>query len=133
MSQFLLDTNVCIRLLNGTSANVAAELAARDVADVLMSAIVKTELFYGARRSSRPEDNLRTLHRFFDPFVSVDFRDRAAQHAGWIRAELADRGTPIGPLDVMIAASARAHDLTLVTNNTREFGRVLGLRLVDWQ
>jgi tRNA(fMet)-specific endonuclease VapC len=133
MSQFLLDTNVCIRLLNGTSANVVAELAKRHVADILLCAIVKSELHYGARRSSRPEENLRTLDRFFDPFVSVDFDDRAAEHAGWIRGALADQGTPIGPLDVMIAAIARAHDLTLVTNNTGEFGRVAGLKIVDWE
>lgn len=133
MSQFLLDTNVCIKLLNGTSPSVAKALAIHDVADILLCSGVKSELFYGARRSSRPEANLRTLDRFFEPFVSVDLDDSAAEHAGWIRAELGAAGTPIGPLDVMIAATARAHGLTLVSHNTREFGRVRGLKLVDWE
>jgi tRNA(fMet)-specific endonuclease VapC len=130
---FLLDTNVCIRILNGSSPSVAARLQATSPADVRLCAVVKAELLYGARRSERVDQNLRLLHRFFEPIVSLPFDDRCAEEAAFIRLDLERSGRPIGPNDLLIAATARARDLVLVTHNAREFGRVAGLRIEDWE
>lgn len=130
---FLLDTNVCIRILNGSSPPVASRLQATNPADVRLCAVVKAELLYGARKSARVDLNLRLLQRFFAPLVSLPFDDRCADEAGLIRLDLERSGRPIGPNDLLIAATARAHDLVLVTGNTREFDRVPGLRVDDWE
>jgi tRNA(fMet)-specific endonuclease VapC len=94
---------------------------------------VKAELLYGARHSQRVAENLNILARFFAPFVSLPFNDRCAEQYGQIRAGLVQAGTLIGPNDLLIAAIARAYELTLVTHNVEEFGRVNGLRLEDWE
>jgi tRNA(fMet)-specific endonuclease VapC len=130
---FLLDTNACIRILNGSSPRVAARLQATSPAQVRLCAIVRSELLYGARHSQRVEANLRLLKRFFEPLVSLPFDDRCADEAALIRLELVRTGRPIGPNDLLIAATARVHDLVLVTHNTREFSRVPGLRMEDWE
>jgi tRNA(fMet)-specific endonuclease VapC len=130
---YLLDTNACIRLLNGTSEVLAARMQKVSPTAVQLCAIVKAELLYGARHSDRVERNLALLKRFFTPFVSLPFDDRCAEEYGLLRAELARAGTPIGPSDMMIVAIARCRDLTLVTHNIREFSRVAGLRLEDWE
>ena len=130
---YLLDTNACIRVLNDSSAPLVARLRQHDPEEIYLSSLVKAELFYGAFRSSRAADNLRLLRRFFEPFVSLAFDDGCSDHYGRIRSELERAGTPIGPNDLMIAATATAHDLILVTNNTREFGRVVGLQIEDWE
>ena len=98
-----------------------------------MSGVSKAELYYGARKSGRVEHNLDVLRRFFEPFGSVVFDDRAAEEYGIIRADLERAGTPIGPNDLLIAAQARSRDLTLVSFDRREFGRVGGLRLADFE
>jgi tRNA(fMet)-specific endonuclease VapC len=95
--------------------------------------VVKAELYFGARKSQRVDHNLRLLEAFMAPMQSLPFNDRCAEEYGVIRAQLSAVGSPIGPNDLMIAATARAYDATLVTNNTREFARVTGLRMVDWQ
>jgi len=130
---FLLDTNTCIRILNGGSPKLIARLRQLDPSNIRLCSIVIAELYYGARRSSRVEDNLKLLKKFFEVFVSIPFDDLCAEHYGAVRGELEAAGTPIGPNDLMIAATARAHDLVLVTHNTRGFGRVAGLRLQDWE
>lgn len=93
----------------------------------------KAELYYGARKSERIEHNLAVLYRFFEPFRSLAFDDRAAEEYGIIRAELERAGTPIGPNDLLIAALARSRDLTLVSSSRREFARVAGLRLTGFE
>ncbi len=129
----LLDTNACIRILNGSSARLVARLREHEPAEIRVSAVVKAELFYGARRSARAADNLRLLARFFEPLVSLPFDDACAERYGLIRVELERAGTPLGPNDLMIAATALAHDLVLVTHNVAEFSRVAGLRFEDWE
>jgi tRNA(fMet)-specific endonuclease VapC len=130
---YLLDTNACIRLLNRSSQAIVDRLAEHDPTAIVLSSVVKAELLYGARRSERVEENLRVLARFFAPFATAPFDDLCAEHYGPIRADLARAGKLIGPNDLMIAATARARDFTLVTNNTSEFGRVTGLRMEDWE
>ena len=98
-----------------------------------MSGVTKAELYYGARKSRRLEQKLQVLQRFFEPFQSLAFDDRAAEEYGVIKADLERAGTPIGPNDLLIAALARSRDLTLVSLNRWEFGRVAGLRLTDFE
>jgi tRNA(fMet)-specific endonuclease VapC len=130
---YLLDTNTCIRYLNGRAPNVLQRLQALPPADIRVCAIVKAEMYYGAMKSIDPAYTLAQQRMFLDAFGSLPFDDAAAEAYGRLRAELARRGTPIGPNDLMIAAIALAHDLILVTHNTPEFSRVLGLRLEDWE
>ena len=98
----------------------------------MLCSVVKAELQYGAQKSAKAAANLDRLAAYFAPLASLPFDDLAAEHYGLIRAELEQRGMPIGPNDLMIAAIARAHGLTLVTANLDEFGRVPGLRVEDW-
>jgi tRNA(fMet)-specific endonuclease VapC len=89
------------------------------------------ELYFGAFKSPQPAKNFALLATFLPVFLSLPFGDLAAKVYGQIRADLEARGTPIGPNDLMIAAIALSNDLTLVTHNIAEFGRVPGLKLVD--
>ncbi len=130
---YLLDTNVCIRLLNGTSAAVQQRLKATRQGDVVVCSVVKAELFYGAMKSRNPAQTLTRYHEFLEPFVSLPFDDEATIAYGQIRADLAAKGTPIGPNDLQIAAIALTHNLMLITHNTGEFSRVNDLRLEDWE
>jgi len=130
---YLPDTNAWIAYVNPGDSPVKSEFRAHPPADIAFCAVVKAELLYGAYRSTRREDNLRLLTSLFQLFKSLPFDDAAADTYGRIRADLTARGTPIGPNDLMIAAIALAHHLTLVTHNIREFGRVEGLHLEDWE
>ncbi|MDC9729143.1 MAG: type II toxin-antitoxin system VapC family toxin [Methyloprofundus sp.] len=130
---YLLDTNACIRLMNQSSSNIIKHIQKHPPAEIALCSIVKAELLYGARHSQRVEANLQLLQRFFKPLTSLNFDDRCADEAGQIRADLAAQGKPIGPNDVLIAATARAYDAVLITHNTGEFSRVTGLRLEDWE
>lgn len=130
---YMLDANACIRLINGTSVALARRLRDIGPSRVHMSSIVLAELQYGARNSTRVAENLRTVKRFADPFASVPFDDACAEAYGDIRADLRRRGEPIGGNDLLIAATARAHGLTLVTHNVREFERVVDLMIEDWE
>ncbi len=130
---YLLDTNACIRILNGSSPNLVRRLRQSLPAELRMCSVVKAELYHGVRRSRRSAANLRLLRKFFAPFVSLPFDDRCAEHYGVIRDELERTGTPIGPNDLMIAAIAVSNDLVLVTHNVREFSRIVGLQIEDWE
>lgn len=130
---YLLDTNACIRLLNGQAPNVARRLDRHRPADVALCSVVKGELIHGAYRSTRTAENLRLLERFFAPFDSLPFDDRCAAAYGRIRGDLERAGMLIGPNDLMIAAITVTHGLTLVTANTREFERVIGLAVENWE
>ena len=102
-------------------------------AEVRVCAIVKAEMYYGAMKSVDPAHTLAQQQMFLNAFESLPCDDAAALVYGRVRAELARRGMPIGPNDLMIAAIAVAHDLILVTHNATEFDRVTGLRLEDWE
>jgi tRNA(fMet)-specific endonuclease VapC len=129
----LLDTNAAIGVLNGRAPRVVARLEALEPGRVCLAAIVKAELLHGARRSRRVEENLGLLREFFAPFASLPFDDRCAEHYATIRTELEAPGTPIAANDLLLAATARAYDLALVTHNVRQFSRVTGLRIEDWE
>lgn len=130
---YLLDTNVCVRYLNGRSLAVKERLQATNVDEIYVCSIVKAELFYGAMRSNNPERTLAKQQQFLNLFVSLAFDDEAALIYGRIRAHLARQGTPVGSNDLQIAAISLNHNLTLVTHNTREFSRIPELRFEDWE
>jgi tRNA(fMet)-specific endonuclease VapC len=130
---YLLDTNACIRILNGTSEDLVNRLRRQAPADIQLSSVTRAELLFGARRSARIAENLSLLAKFFAPLGSLPFDDACAEHYGALRATLTAAGRPIGPNDLLIAATALAHDLTLVTHNVREFSRVPNLKLEDWE
>lgn len=132
---FCLDTNVVIGVMNGSAPRVEARLAAELIArtPLLIPAIVRFELSYGARKSARPERNLARLAEFFSAIPDVPAFDASdAEEAGDIRAHLEKMGTPIGPYDILIAAQTRRRGAVLVTTNLREFQRVPRLTVADW-
>lgn len=130
---YLLDTNTCIKYLNGRSESIRQRLTSTRPQDILLCSVVKAELFYGAMKSARPDENLAKQYRFVNRFVSLPFDDSAAEVYSHIRTQLEKLGTPIGPNDLLIAAIAVANDVTLVTHNTGEFSRVVGLKIEDWE
>lgn len=131
--RYLLDTNVCVVYLNGRSSSLRDRLLATPTEDIVVCSVVKAELFYGAFRSNNPQRTLERQQAFLSQFISLPFQDEAALLAGRIRAKLANAGMPIGSYDLQIAAIALANNLTLVTHNIREFERVEGLQIEDWE
>ncbi|WP_026744632.1 type II toxin-antitoxin system tRNA(fMet)-specific endonuclease VapC [Leucothrix mucor] len=130
---YLLDTNTCIQIINRPTGVVAERFRRHEPHEINLCSVVKAELYYGARKSQQVESNLERMKFFFAPLGSLPFDDRCAAEYGQIKAILAAQGQLIGPNDLLIAAIARAYDAVFVTNNTREFSRVTGLRLEDWQ
>lgn len=128
----LLDTDICIHLLNAREPDLIERFRSHRPADLALCSIVMAELFWGARNSRQVEGNLARVKEFARPMQSLPFDDTCAEHYGIIRADLSAQGRPIGPNDTLIAAIARAHDAVLVTRNEREFSRVPGLRLESW-
>ncbi len=129
--RYLLDANALIAVLNEPAGPVSRRLHAQAPVDVGVSAVVMHELYFGAFKSVRRERNLALVDALRFEVVSLDLED--ARHAGEIRAWLAAQGTPIGAYDVLIAGQARARGLVLVTRNLREFARVPGLEVENWQ
>jgi len=132
---YSLDTNVCIALINGTSeaARKRFSKAAESGAQVWVSAIVLYELWHGVAKSVKTEANTLRLKMFLAGAVRVlEFGEEDAREAGHVRATLERTGKPIGAYDVLIAGQALHRKLTLVTANTKEFGRVKGLVWEDW-
>jgi tRNA(fMet)-specific endonuclease VapC len=130
---YLLDTNTCIGYINRRNLSIYQRITSLSPEDVGICDIVKFELYYGAYNSSRSEENLENLRNFFGDFVSLPFDGQAAEVCGRVRAQLKKMRTPIGGYDLQIAAIALANNLTLVTHNTREFERVDGLQVEDWE
>lgn len=129
---YCLDTNTCVDALRGTRPELASRFAALTPEDIRVPAMVRAELVYGALTSRDPARAKRTVLRFLAPYAVVSFDAEAADHYADIRARLEAAGIPIGPNDLVIAATARAQGLVLVTHNTAEFGRVPGLQCEDW-
>ena len=130
---FLLDTNVCIGILNGSSSTLVDAFKSCQASEILLCSVVKAELHYGARHSTQVAQNLELLRIFSEPFNSLPFDDHSAEIYGQIRADLASAGAVIAPNDLMIAAIAKGSDVTLVTENVSEFSRVPGLKVIRWQ
>lgn len=128
----LLDTNICIYLIKKKPQHVMERLRRIDIDTVSVSSITVAELQYGVAKSAHPEQNGLALAAFLAPLTVEPFGDAAAAAYGTVRADLERAGTPIGSLDMLIASHALALDRTVVTNNTREFQRVVALKMENW-
>ena len=129
----LPDTNAWIRFLNPGESPLKNRFISADPSSIRLCSILKAELYFGAMKSSRTDENLELLNALFAKFSSLPFDDDAALKYGEIRSILARQGTPIGPNDLLIASIASAHEAILVTHNTREFSRVPDIKIEDWE
>ena len=129
--KFLLDTDTCIYALKQND-RVLAHLLSAAREDVTVSVITEAELRAGAAKSSSPAKTMRRVENFLEPLMILDFTSNDAMAYAAVRAKLEKAGTPIGPLDTLIAAQAVARELILISNNAREFRRVPGLAVENW-
>ena len=117
----------------GRAPNLRENFHSKSFSDIVISSISKAEMYFGSQKSVRPKRSKAIQDEFFQDFDSLPFDDDAAEEYGSIRAFLEKRGTPIGKHDMLLAAIARAKGLIVVTHNTREFMRVPGLNVEDWE
>jgi tRNA(fMet)-specific endonuclease VapC len=130
--KYLLDTNTCIYIINKKPPSAVKQIRSKHADEVSISTITIAELEYGVYRSKHADQNRIALLEFLMPFVILDFDQGAAAVYGSVRASLEKKGTPIGPMDLLLAAQALSQQLVLVTNNEREFRRVAGLHVKNW-
>ena len=131
MLRYMLDTNLCIRVLRDRPPGLRERFNA-EAAALCISSVTLAELLYGAEKSMRPVETRHRVEDFAARLAVLAFDDAAAAHYGDIRADLERRGQVIGPYDLMIAGHARSKGLMVVTGNLSEFTRVAGLRAEDW-
>ena len=127
--EYLLDTNICIYIIKKNPLIVFDKFRSLSIGSIGISTITLAELQFGIMKSSNPEKNQEAIDKFLTPLVILDFDFNATIEYGKIRAYLEKKGTPIGPLDTLIAAHAKSQDLTLITNNVREFERIPSLKI----
>lgn len=130
--KLLLDTNICIYIIKQQPATVLNHFLEYQVGDIGISSVTLAELRYGVAKSAHREKNAKALDEFIIPLEVVSYDEAAAHAYGTIRAALEKAGTPIGAMDMLIAAHAVSLGIPLVTNNTREFQRVPSLKIIDW-
>ena len=130
--KYLLDTNICIYVIRRKPLRVLARFTQQAVGEIGVSSITVGELAYGVQRSRDVGKNRSALEQFLLPLTILPFDRAAALEYGNVRASLAEQGRPSGPLDTLIGAQALASNLTLVTNNVREFRRIPGLAVENW-
>jgi tRNA(fMet)-specific endonuclease VapC len=130
--RYLLDTNICIYIIRQKPPQVLAHFEYLEPSEVGISSITVAELEYGVVKSQQQERNQNALRQFLLTLEIVDFDAQAATIYGEVRSALERQGQPIGAMDLLIAAHALSINTTLVTNNSREFNRVPGLKLENW-
>jgi tRNA(fMet)-specific endonuclease VapC len=130
--KYLLDTNICIYIMNKRPAKVINKFKQREVGEIGLSSITVSELQYGVAKSNQRELNRQRLNEFIAPLDILTYDELAAEAYGNIRIQLEKSGQTIGPLDTLIAAHALSRNLILVTNNETEFQRVKNLKVVNW-
>lgn len=130
--KIMLDTNICIYIIKRQPAAVLKHFMEYKVGDICISTITLSELRYGVAKSAHREKNTKALAEFIVPLEVVPFEEEAALAYGEIRSNLEKAGTPIGSMDMLIAAHAVSLGISLVTNNTREFLRIPTLNVIDW-
>jgi tRNA(fMet)-specific endonuclease VapC len=128
----MLDTNICVFIIRRRPETVLKKLKAIKMGDACLSSITLSELEYGVRKSPDSQKAEHLLQSFLVPFLILPFDENAALEYGKVRQSLERKGTPIGPLDTLIAAHAMSEHLILVTNNVAEFSRVGNLTVQDW-
>ena len=129
---YLLDTNICIAVIKQCPAEVEQKLIQTPIGEVAISSIVLAELCYGVELSQRQKENWAALDDFLKYVAVLDWPEQASRHYGIIRAHLKKKGALIGANDLLIASHALALDATLISDNSREFSRVPGLKLENW-
>lgn len=129
---YFLDTNTCIYYLKGVHPTLAQRLLAHNPSDIRIPSVVKAELLYGAKRSKKQAENLEKIRQFLLPLEIVPFASEDAERYATIRADLERAGTPIGPNDLLIAATVLENGGILITNNEKEFKRVSKLKTENW-
>lgn len=130
--KYLLDTNICIYIIKRKPAIVLEKFKELSLGSVAISTITLAELEYGIHKSVNPDKNLEALNQFLIPLDIKAFDYDATITYGKIRADLEKKGTPIGPLDTLIAAHALSLGMTLITNNEKEFNRIAELKIENW-
>ena len=130
--RYMLDTNICIYAIKHKPEQVFMRLQEHDPIDICISSVTYAELVHGVEKSKAIEKNRVALALLLANIEIMNFDSLAAESYGKIRADLEKAGTPIGPLDMMIAGHAKALGYTVVTNNTKEFARVKGSKLENW-
>ena len=130
--KYMMDTNICIYAIKNKPESVIRKILSQNPEDLCISVVTYAELMHGVEKSQAVEKNRIAMSLFLSAITVLDFDGEAAEVYGQIRAELERKGTPIGPMDLLTAGHARSQGLILVTNNTREFARVTGLRIEDW-
>ena len=130
--KLMLDTNICIYIIKQQPVAVLKRFLEYQIGDIGISSITLSELRYGVAKSAHQEKNAKALAEFITPLEVVSFDEEAAHVYGEIRATLEKAGTPIGAMDMLIAAHAVSLGIPLVTNNTREFVRIPALNVIDW-
>ena len=128
----MLDTNICIYIIKNKPLNVRKKLESYDFGEIAISSITVSELYYGAYKSSKQEQNLLGLNNFLSPFNIIEFDIECALAYGKVRAELENKGQIIGSMDMLIASCSLAKNFTLITNNLKEFKRIKGLKVENW-
>lgn len=132
MSQYLLDTNICIYIINKRPESVYKKFKKVKLENISISSITDFELRYGVEKSQRSEKNFQILEDFLSYLNIVAFDSSASMIAASIRNRLENKGEMIGPYDILIASQAIAKDLVLVTNNEKEFKRIKELKIENW-
>ena len=130
--KYLLDTNICIYIINKKPPSVVEHIRRKKSDEVEISSITIAELEYGVSRSKYPDQNRIALLEFLVPFTILDFDQTAASTYGIVRNSLESKGKPIGPMDLLIASIALSRSLILVTNNEKEFNQIKNLRIENW-
>lgn len=130
--KYMLDTNICIYIIKRKPVDVIEKFKSLSVNDVCISSVTLAELSYGVEKSQYQEKNRLALEEFTLPLEIMPFDEEAASQYGYVRALLEGRGTPIGSLDLMIAAHALSLNSIVVTNNVKEFSRIPDLKVQDW-
>jgi tRNA(fMet)-specific endonuclease VapC len=130
--KFMLDTNTCIYIIKRKPPDVIERFNQTEISQIGISSITLSELLYGVSKSSKPEQNQIALMQFVAPLEILPYSDETAQYYGDLRAHLEKQGTPIGSLDMLIAAHALSIACTLVTNNEKEFIRIPNLKIDNW-
>lgn len=128
----MLDTNICIYLIKQQPPSIIEHFLSHPVGDIGISGITVAELAYGVSKSRHSSKNRHALEQFLAPLQVAGFDQAAAWSYGRLRGQLEAKGTPIGSMDMLIAAHALSLRVRLVSNNVREFQRVPGLRLENW-
>ena len=130
--KYMLDTNICIFAIRNSNDNVLKKFREHLEDELYISSITLAELMYGVEKSRKPEQNRNALLQFLTLIDIKEFSEKAAIEYGKIRAFLENQGTPIGPLDTLIAAHAVSENMILVTHSTKEFLRVPDLTVENW-